>query len=110
MDAEGQQSATVRVTEGQSERRLRRHFLPAVTSVPGVDYVYVFRAAGTLRVRVLVADFWGPERLGVYDAIEDFADRFDEPTVDFAVLPTGAEPVPPEERDGVAIWYSRRSR
>ena len=107
MDAEGQQSATVRVTEGQSERRLRRHFLPAVTSVPGVDYVYVFRVEGTLRIIVLVDDYWAPQCGAVHDAIEDFADRLDEPTVDFLVLPTDAEPVRPEERDGVAIWYSR---
>lgn len=109
MDAEGQQSATVRVTEGQSEDRLRRHFLPAVTSVPRVDYVYVFRAAGTLRIIVLVDDYWAPECHALYDAMADFGDRFDEPTVDFLVLPTDAEPVRPEERDGVAIWYSRQS-
>lgn len=109
MDAEGQQSATVRVTEGQSERRLRRHFLPAVTSVPGVDYVYVFSDGGTLHVRVLVADFWAPECRLVYDAILDFGDRFDEPTVGFSVLPTAAEPVPPEARDSAEIWYSRQS-
>ena len=107
MEAEKPEPGAVGLTDDGPEHRLRRYFLPAVTSVPGVDYVYVFHAAGTLRIVVLVDDYWAPQCGAVHDAIEDFADRFDEPTVDFLVLPTDAEPVRPEERDGVAIWYSR---
>ena len=109
MDTKGHEPATVAVTDDRTEHSLRRHFLPAVTSVPGVDYVYVFSDGGTLHVRVLVADFWAAECRMVYDAIEDFRERPDEPTVGFSVLPTGAEPAAPEERDGVEIWYKRRS-